>query len=265
MKNQNSWPKISVITPSFNQGEFIEETIRSVISQNYPNLEYIIVDGGSTDNSVQIIKKYANKYPKIIRWVSEKDKGQSDAINKGLKMSTGEILCYLNSDDCFTSKALFFVAEFFLTYKEAYWLTGDYEIIDERGRKIQDYIRIYKKILRLFPSKFMIKIANFINQPSTFWKREIYNQVGELNLSYKYNMDYDYWLRIFKKGYKLYYLNKVLSKFRVHKQSKGVMEFEKQFKEDLAVLVDNFGKNLYYYLHLIHNFFIINLYKLLKK
>ena len=264
MKNQNSWPKISVITPSFNQGEFIEETIRSVISQNYPNLEYIIVDGGSTDNSVQIIKKYANKYPKIIRWVSEKDKGQSDAINKGLKMSTGEILCYLNSDDCFTSKALFFVAEFFLTYKEAYWLTGDYEIIDERGRKIQDYIRIYKKILRLFPSKFMIKIANFINQPSTFWKREIYNQVGELNLSYKYNMDYDYWLRIFKKGYKLYYLPYKLSKFRIHRKSKGGLHYWQQFKEDLDVLKDNHDGKIEYFLHKIHNRLITLIYLLLK-
>lgn len=264
MKKQNPWPKISVVTPSFNQGEFIEETIKSVIGQRYPNLEYIIVDGGSTDNSVSIIKKYAKQYPKIIKWISEKDKGQSDAINKGMKMSTGEILCYLNSDDCFTPKALFYVADFFRSHKDAYWLTGDYKIIDENGKEIQSYIRFYKKILRLFPYKFMIKIVNFINQPSTFWKREIYNQVGELNLNYKYNMDYDYWLRIMKKGYKLYYLNKVISKFRIHKQSKGVLDFEKQFTEDLEVLKNNFNDRIENYLHKIHNKLIVFFYSLLK-
>lgn len=142
MKN----PLISIITPSFNQGQFIEETLKSVASQTYKNYEHIIIDGGSTDGTIEILKKYQKKYPDKIKWISEKDKGQSDAINKGLKMAKGEILCYLNSDDVFYYYTLETVVNFFKKHKEVYWVTGDYEIINEESKKIRSLIPIYKKI-----------------------------------------------------------------------------------------------------------------------
>ncbi len=265
MKSKNYWPKISVITPSYNQGQFIEETIKSVVEQNYPNLEYIIVDGASTDNSVSIIKKYAKKYPKIIKWISEKDKGQSDAINKGLRMSTGEILCYLNSDDCFTKGALWEVAKFFKKNKEAKWVTGDYIVINEKGEEIHQFVRWYKKIFSFLPRKdIFIKILNFINQPSTFWKREIYEKIGDFSLDFKYNMDYDYWLRIFNINYYLYTINKPLSKFRIHHLSKGGSNFKIQFLEDIEVLKRNTTNRFLIWLHKIHNLLIVFIYSLIK-
>jgi glycosyltransferase involved in cell wall biosynthesis len=246
MKKNQKWPKISVITPSYNQGQFIEETIKSVIEQNYPNLEYIIIDGGSTDNSVSIIKKYAKKYPKIIRWVSEKDRGQSDAINKGLRMSTGEILCYLNSDDCFTKKTLFKVAEFFRKNPHAEWLTGDYKIVNDKGKEMHSSIGLYKKLWRKFPYKFTLLLTNYINQPSTFWKRKVYEKVGEFEVKYRYNMDFDYWIRIFNAGFRLYVLEEKLSEFRIHRGSINSDYYREQF-DHMLLLIKKYSRSRFIY------------------
>ena len=123
-----AWPRISIVTPSFNQGRFLERTILSVLNQNYPNLEYIVMDGGSTDESVEIIKKYENY---LAYWISEKDNGQSDAIKKGFQKSTGEILAWLNSDDIYLSGALRGVAGFFRDGKGTEVVYGNRYIIDE--------------------------------------------------------------------------------------------------------------------------------------
>jgi glycosyltransferase involved in cell wall biosynthesis len=120
MPNGKPWPKISIVTPSYNQGKYIEETIRSVIMQGYPNLEYIVIDGGSTDNTVEIIKKYQNN---ISYWVSEKDKGQTHAINKGFEKATGDIVAYLNSDDVYMPYSFSVVADI-MTRWDISWLAG---------------------------------------------------------------------------------------------------------------------------------------------
>ena len=128
---EKNWPKISIITPSYNQGEFLERTILSVIEQNYPNLEYIIIDGGSTDGSVDIIQKYADK---LAYWISEKDNGQTHAINKGFKKATGEIVAWLNSDDELCEGALMAVASVFMEHDEADFVFGNQYSIDSNGK-----------------------------------------------------------------------------------------------------------------------------------
>ncbi|NTU46241.1 glycosyltransferase [Candidatus Roizmanbacteria bacterium] len=251
--------KISIITPSYNQGLFIEETIKSVLSQNYPDLEYIVVDGGSTDNTLAILKKYTHK----LKWISEKDKGQTDAINKGLKMSSGDIVAFINSDDVYLPGTLRKISKIFKRNKNVHWLSGDYVIIDQDGKKIQFFIVWYKKILRLFPFFSMLSIANFVIQPSTFWRKNIVKEIGFFDERLRYTMDYDYWLRVIQK-YPLYIIHEPLSLFRIHKLSKGGSQFEKQFQEEFQVIKKYTSNKFLQYLHAFHNFFIINIYKWIK-
>lgn len=206
-----SWPKISVITPSYNQAEFLEETILSVLNQNYPNLEYIIIDGGSTDRSVEIIKKY-EKY--ITYWVSGKDEGQADAVNRGFKMAKGEIFVWLNSDDTYLPGALGKAVEFFNTHSYIGMIYGKTYFINERGNVIGNYPTEpfnYKGLAR----------SNFLAQPSVFFRSEVYFAVGGLDSDLHYTMDYELWIRI-AKTYRVEYLPVFLSTYRLHKESKSV-------------------------------------------
>ena len=208
-----SWPKISIITPSYNQAEFLEGTILSVLNQNYPNLEYIIIDGGSTDGSIEIIKKY-EKY--ITYWVSESDKGQSDAINRGFKMARGEILAWLNSDDTYLPGALGKAVEFFSTHSYIGMVYGKTYFINERGDVIGNYPTEsfnYNELAR----------SNFFAQPAVFFRREVYFAVGGLDLNLHYTMDYDLWVRIAKK-HRVEYLPVFLSTYRLHMESKTVSD-----------------------------------------
>ncbi|MCX6181563.1 MAG: glycosyltransferase family 2 protein [Bacteroidetes bacterium] len=200
-------PKISIITPSFNQGHFIEETILSVINQNYPELEYIVIDGGSKDSTVEVIKKYEKH---ISYWVSEKDKGQSEAINKGLKRATGEIVAWLNSDDMYTEGTLWEVANFFSSNPDVDILYGNvWECFpSSRERYINksfDYL------------KFLTGVN--LHQPSIFWRRKLHEDVGYLSESLYYTMDYDLWLRLFY-NYRSQKTGKIFSKFRIHDDAK---------------------------------------------
>lgn len=250
---------ISVITPSFNQGQFIEQTIQSVLNQNYPNLEYIVMDGGSTDNTLSILKKYENK----LKWFSEKDKGQSEAINKGLKMATGDVVTWLNSDDYYLPHALKKVVEEFEENKEAQWVTGDYKIVDEKGKQIQSFIPWYKGLLRKHTTFNMLSFANFIIQPSTFWKKDIMKDVGYLKEEYHLCMDYDLWLRIMKK-YPPTVISSPLSVFRIHGTSKGKLQYGVQFKEEVQVAT-KYNKNLLIiFFHRIHNILINLIYQIIK-
>lgn len=255
-----TYPKISIVIPSYNQGLFIKETIDSVLNQKYPNLELIIIDGNSTDSTISILESYGRK----IKWISEKDSGQTEAINKGLKMASGDILTYLNSDDCYLPGSLLAVSNFFNTHNNVYWVTGDYIIINEKGHRIQPYICWYKRILRKFHSPFMLYFANFIIQPSTFWKKTVTLRVGFFNESLKYVMDYDYWLRIINK-YPLYVINKSLSAFRIHSSSKGGSQFKNQFNEELSVVLKYSKKRFIFFLHYCHNKLIIFIYNFIKR
>ncbi len=251
--------KFSIITPSYNQGKYIKKTIDSVLAQNYRNYEHIIIDGKSTDNTIKILKSYGKK----IRWISEKDKGQSDAINKGLKIAKGEIFACLCSDDYYLPNTLTKINNFFLMNKKAKWVTGDYKIVNGKGKDIQNYVVIYKRILRTCPNYQVLSLTNMIALPSTFWKREIFENVGYFKTNLHYAMDYDFWLRTIKK-YPLFVVNDKLAAFRIHKLSKGGSRYIEQFKEDYLIS-KNYNKNKFInFLHLMHNTLIVTTYSLIK-
>jgi glycosyltransferase involved in cell wall biosynthesis len=210
MPNGKVWPKVSIVTPSFNQGKYLEETIRSVLLQNYPNLEYIIMDGGSTDNSVEIIKKYE---PWLTYWVSEKDKGQADAIDKGFQLATGEILGWLNSDDYMLSRALERVGRVFATDASLFFVVGGGIVVNDRDKMTQKYY--------CFPQNFtsLLAIGQFFMQMSSFWRRDAYQSVGGLDISLRFCFDYDLFLRMARRKAPTG-INSLLAAFRVHDRSK---------------------------------------------
>lgn len=221
-------PKISIVTPSFNQGQFIEQTIDSVLSQKYPNLEYIIIDGGSTDNTVEIIKKYSKH---LTHWVSESDRGQSHAINKGLKLSTGDVFNWLNSDDYYEPHTLDFVGKQFLQ-KDCLVLCGKSRIFNESGTQhFSNGTDIYKDNLAK-----TIGWAR-IDQPETFISKNLLDQIGLVNEQLNYVMDKELWMRIlFQIDIKnIYTSDTILANFRLHASSKTVATAAR-FEQEMDLL-----------------------------
>lgn len=250
--------KISIITPSYNQAQFIERTILSVLDQDYPDLEYIVMDGGSTDGTVEILKKYSDR----IIWKSEKDNGQSDAINKGLKMATGDIVAYLNSDDTYEPGTFQKVADFFENNKDAKWVTGKCKIINEKDEEIRKPITFYKNLLLKKFSYAKLLSENFISQPATFWKREIHAEMGFLDENEHFCMDYEFWLRIGQK-YSPDIIPEYLANFRYYNESKSGNVNKKQFQDEIRI-AKKFGLNfpLSIFIHKINYGKIILLYKI---
>jgi glycosyltransferase involved in cell wall biosynthesis len=256
--NIMQYPKITIITPSFNQGKYIKQTIDSVLDQNYPNLEYWIIDGGSMDETIEILNSYGNQ----INWISENDNGQAHAINKGFHLATGEIVAFLNSDDFYLPGALEKVVGLFQEM-DCKWITGNYIIVNENNQRIQSFIPIYKQFLQHFSSRFMLSITNYINQPSTFWRREAFDKIGYFNENLNYTMDYDFWMRL-SKYCPLQMTPAPLSGFRIHTNSKGGSQFVAQFEEEFKVLKRNNSNRFLWLLHKIHNALIILLYRIIK-
>lgn len=251
-------PKITLITPTLNQSQFIKKTIESVLSQNYPNLEYIIIDGGSTDGTLEILNSFSDK----LIWISEKDKGQSDAINKGLKMTTGEIVGYLNSDDYLEDGTLFKVGDYFSTHKDIYWVTGRCKTVDQEGKEVRKLITLYKNLfLKYLRHRNVFYIVQFISQPSTFWQRSILGKIGLFDTKLSYDMDYDYWLRIWQK-YRLYFIDDYLSSYRVHQKSKAVISPETQFKVEFDIICRYTNSKIILSLHKLHGLFALIVYRL---
>lgn len=218
------YPKISIITPSYNQGQFLEETMLSVLNQNYPNLEYIVIDGGSTDNSVEIIKKYQNR---LKYWVSEKDGGQTDAINKGLRQSNGDIIGWLNSDDTYVPGAFFHVAQAFSACPDCILVHGDRILIDA-----QSHVIGWSALPPFDPTRIGFNVCS----ETAFWRREASERAGGLKTELRFAMDLEFFCRLYQIG-KFRKLNQFLGRFRCHENNKsstiaevGAEEGEREWK-----------------------------------
>lgn len=210
--SMNSLPTISIVTPSYNQGNFIEETIRSVLLQCYPKLEYIIIDGGSTDNTLEIIRKYE---PWISYWVSEPDRGQSHALNKGFSKATGEILAWINSDDTYEPGTLVKVGDFFSSYSYVDVLYGNAKIIDKNSFQIGKVCSIpFNRTAHLY------RTVPIPAQSAVFWRRKIFFDNNMLNEKLHYVMDADLLIRFCESGANFHFLHTVFGSYRCHESSK---------------------------------------------
>ena len=232
-------PKISIVTPSYNQGSFIEETFDSIFSQNYKNLELIVIDGGSTDNTLSVIKKY-EKY--ITSWVSEPDRGQVDAINKGLLRCTGSLIGWQNSDDVYIGDFFQTAADIFQQDQALDLIMGDLALIDYQSRVLR-VNKFVKPTLNSLLAEGMV-----ISNQSALWTRKAMNRVGLLEIKYDYSFDYDFFLKIVSNG-SVRHSSNLLGGLRIHKDTKSSMFIEKFHEENEQIRsgykLNNFFK-IYY-------------------
>ncbi len=220
-------PRISITTPSYNQAPYLEETIRSVLLQNYCDLEYFVIDGGSTDGSVDIIRKYESW---LTGWISEPDDGQSAAINKGWRRSSGELIAWLNSDDAYEPGALFKIATFAVGNPDVELMYGDCWIVDQEGRPVRMAPADSFDLARLLADDWIIP------QQSAFVRRTVYDDLGGVDESLHYVMDWEYWLRIALAGRRIRYTPIPVAMFRTWPGRKSGTQQSKWVAEKLGVL-----------------------------
>ena len=219
--------KISVVMPSYNQASFIEEAIDSIINQSYKNFELIILDSMSNDGTIDKLRKYESH--KNIKIIIEKDKGQADALFKGFGICSGDIYCWLNSDDVFAENVFFRVANIFMNNPEIDILNGELDVIDEKS----DWVSVWPR--RKIKNIQWLHYPQTIGQPSTFFSSRIYRKVGGINPIYNYAMDYDLFFRFILAGAKMEYANDKYAKFRVHGHSKTMSLPYKFWREEIKV------------------------------
>jgi glycosyltransferase involved in cell wall biosynthesis len=223
--------RVSVVTPSYNHCQFLERTIDSVLSQTGDfELEYLVVDGGSSDGTLAIL----TKYDKRLIWSSELDEGQSDAINKGLRRATGEIVGWLNSDDILLPGALARVTAAFGERREIEWVHGQCRIIDAQDRPIRKWISAYKDWCCRHYSYSRLLTENFISQMTVFWRRSLLDQVGYLDPNLHLAMDYDLWLRFAQRSEPAY-IREPIACFRWYPTSKSGAGFQEQFRVERMI------------------------------
>jgi glycosyltransferase involved in cell wall biosynthesis len=218
-------PLVSIVTPSYNQAPFLETTIRSVLEQDYPRIEYIVADGGSTDGSVDIIRRYADR---LAWWVSEKDRGQTDAINKGFAHAGGSILAWLNSDDTYEPGALSAAVQYRRDHAQVGLVYGDANFIDRDGRVIGRFGAAQTDLRRLRQGYVHIP------QQAAFWRSDLWKQVGPLDPSFFFAMDYDLWVRLAARA-PIVYTPRLWANFRLHTSGKTMSADDRCWPEMLKV------------------------------
>jgi glycosyltransferase involved in cell wall biosynthesis len=223
-------PLVSIITPSFNQAAFLEDTLRSVLSQTYAPIQYLVIDGGSEDGSQAIIQRYASR---LAYWESTPDRGQAHAINKGLQRATGDILGWLNSDDVLLPNTVQRVVETFAAHPEIDVVYGRLDRIDPGGAPVPTP-RLPKDNLTFGPETVIGECI--VNQPGSFWRRGMMARAGLLDESLRYNLDYEYWMRIALLGGRFYHLDEVVAHFRLSPSSKTVGQTAAMAVEQWSVL-----------------------------
>lgn len=228
-------PRISLVTPSYNQAAFLEATIQSVLAQNYPNLEYMVFDGGSTDGSVEILRRYENHFA---YWTSERDAGQSDALNRGFARATGEIFGWLNSDDVLLPNALQTIGAYFAQHRECDFVAGDGIFINADGSRELFYVRAaaytFRDLLHYDADKYL-------PQPSVFFTRRAFAAVGGLDVSLRYGMDLDLWLRM-RRQFELHYIPNCLAQMRLHGDAKSQHAEHAALRAVMHVIARHWGR-----------------------
>ena len=241
MFNIDEYPRISVVIPSFNQGQYIEETLLSVIGQSYPNLEIIVIDGGSTDGTVEVLEKYSSQ---LSYWHSKRDRGQADAINQGMSISSGDILCWLNSDDMYLPGALLDIGkQFYGTIDECRLVYGAAITIIQKDGKLESNAAATAPF-----DPVKLTYFDYIAQPSSFWTKNLWKSTGELNINYDYVLDWEWFLRAtsiakFKDVPRLY---SVCRCHPLHKTSNGGTERRKEILELVEKFSSRYWIELYF-------------------
>jgi len=250
--------KISIVTPSYNQGEFLEATVRSILAQNYSNLEYIICDGGSNDSSVEIIKKYSNQ---LAYWESQKDNGQAHAINKGFRRATGEIIGWINSDDILLPGALRRINDVFKNNPEIDVVYGNSVWIDKDGKVIR------KRKNASFHYKTWLYGRADPLQPEVFYRRRVLEKAGYLNENFHMMLDREWWLRMAQQGCRFLYVDEEFSALRRHTGAKTHL-LQKRNEQERWMLHDLYWEGFRFKNMMLHKFhwkFLIFFYRLSRR